>query len=133
MSSNSTKSREIRKFGLVAFAFFGLLCALGLWTHKLVPTYLFGTLSLLGIGFVLIPFQLAPVYGVWLKASHLIGRVVTTVILATAYYLVITPCAFIKRLFGGAPLPVKPDEKAHSYWVTRTESAQPRERFTKRY
>ncbi|MEJ2705639.1 MAG: hypothetical protein P8Z79_24645 [Sedimentisphaerales bacterium] len=133
MSSNSTKPREIRKFGLVAFAFFGLLWALGLWTHKPVPMYLFGALSLLGLGFILIPSQLAPVHTVWLESVHLIGRIVTTVILATAYYLAITPCAVIKRLFGGAPLPVKPDKKARSYWVTRTEPAQPKERFTKRY
>ena len=133
MSSNSTKLKEIRKFGFVAFAFFGLLCALALWRHKPVPTYLFGALSLLGIGFVLIPSQLAPVYGVWLKVSHLIGRIVSTVILAMAYYLVIPPSALVKRLFGGAPLPVRPDKKAHSYWVIRTESTQPKERFTKRY
>ena len=130
---NSAGTGQIRKFGLIALIFFGLLCVLGLWTHKPVPTYLFGALSLLGFGFVLIPSRLKPVYIVWLKFAHLIGRIFTTVILAMAYYLVITPSALIKRLFGGAPLPVKPDKNACSYWVTRTESAQPKERFTKRF
>ena len=133
MNSNSTKSNEIRKFGLIAFIFFGLMCSLGIWKHKPVPIYLFGTLSLLGLGFILMPSRLKPVHSLWLKFAHCIGRIVTTIILAMAFYLVITPSALIKRLFGGAPLPVKPDKNASSYWVTRTESAQPKERFTKRY
>ena len=129
----STETRQIRKFGLIALSFFGLLCILGFWRNKTIPMYLFGALSLLGLGFVLIPSRLTPIYFIWLKMAHLIGKIFTIVILVIAYYLVITPSALIKRLLGGSPLPVKPDEKARSYWVTRTESAQPKERFTKRY
>ena len=47
-------------------------------------------------------------------------------ILTLAYFLVITPSALIKLLFGGRPLPVKPDKKASSYWVDRTEGVQPK-------
>ena len=133
MNWKSTETKQIRKFGLIALFFFGLLCVLGLWKHKPVPMYLFGVLSLLGLGFILIPSRLKPIYIVWLKLAHLIGRIFSTVILTIAYYLVITPSALIKRLFGGAPLPIKPDKNASSYWVTRTESAQPKERFTKRF
>jgi hypothetical protein len=133
MSHADASKKDIRKFGLIAFIFFGSLCTLGLWTKKPVPTYLFGSLSLLGLGFILIPARLKPVYNAWLKVAHVIGRIITTLILALAYYLVITPSALIKRLFGGRPLPVKPDKNAKSYWVTRTEPAQPKERFLKRY
>ncbi len=125
--------KDIRKFGIIAFVFFGGLCGLGLWTKKPVPTYLFGSLSVLGLGFILIPTRLRPVYNVWLKIAHVIGRIITTLILAIAYYLVITPAALIKRLFGGRPLPVKPDKEATSYWVARSEPAQAKERFLKRY
>jgi len=101
--------------------------------EKFLPTYFFGTLSALGLGFILIPLQLEPVFAAWLKIAHLIGRIVTTMILTLAYYLVITPSAIIKRLFGGNPIPVKPDKEASSYWVNRTEPIQPKERFLKRY
>jgi hypothetical protein len=124
---------DIRKFGLIAFIFFGVLCGVGLWTKKPVPTYLFGLLCVLGLGFILAPGPLKPLYGAWLKVAHFIGRIVTTLILTLAYYLVITPTALIKRLFGGRPLPLKPDKKATSYWVPRTEPAQPKERFLKRF
>jgi hypothetical protein len=48
------------------------------------------------------------------------------------FYFGIMPSAIIKRLFGGAPMPVKPDRDASSYWVNRTEPVQTKERFLKR-
>jgi len=133
VNSNSTDTKPIRKFGLVALVFFGCLSALGLWKEKTLPFYIFGLLSVIGFGFLLIPNTLKPVYVGWLKAAQFIGRVFTALILSLAYYFVITPSALIKRLFGGAPLPVKPDKESSSYWVTRAEPAQPKERYIKRY
>ena len=133
MSLNSTNLKNIRQFGAVAFIFFGCLFALGIWTKKPIPIYFFGTLSLLGLGFILLPLPLKPVYNTWLKIAHFLGRVVTTLMLTLAYYFVITPAALIKRVFGGRPLPLKPDKNASSYWVPREEPAQPKERFPKRF
>jgi len=133
MSSNSINTKEIRKFGYITLLFFGVLCALGFWVQKPVPTYLFGFLSTLGISFILFPFRLRFVYAGWLKITHFIGRIITTLILTLSYYMVITISALIKRLFGGRPLPVRPDKKVSSYWVTREEQAQTKERFLKRF
>ena len=133
MSSNLTDKKQIRKFGLIALIFFGILCGLGIWRNKLLPTYLFGFLSVLGIGFVIVPFPLKPVYDAWLRLAHLIGRMITNLILILIYYFVITPAGLIKRLLGGKPLPMTPEKNTSSYWVMRTEPAQPRERFFKRY
>lgn len=133
MSSNSTNTREIKKFGLVALVFFGCLCALGIWMKKIIPASLFGLLSVLGISFIIVPYRLKPVYSAWMKIAQFIGRAITILILTLAYYMVITPSALLKRLFGGIPLPVKPDKMSSSYWVARTEPLQPRERFLKRY
>ena len=133
MSLNSTDSKQIRKFGLIALIFFGCLCALGISLEKPLPTYLFGTLSALGLGFLLFPHQLRPVFVAWLKIANFLGRVVTTFMLALAYYLVITPAALIKRIFGGTPLPIKPDKNVASYWVTRKEAIQSKEQFLKRF
>ena len=55
MSLNSTDTKQIRKFGLIALIFFGFLCALGIWREKFIPTYLFGFLATLGLGFPFIP------------------------------------------------------------------------------
>jgi hypothetical protein len=133
MNLNSTETRDIRRFGIVAFIFFGCLCALGIWKEKPIPTYFFAFLCLMGMALILAPSRSRPVYIGWLKIAHFIGRILTTLILTLSYYLVITPSALIKRLLDGSPLPVRPDKKASSYWVERDESAQPRERFYKRY
>jgi len=126
-------SKDIRKFGFIAFPFFGILCAVGIWQQKPVPIYLFGFLSCLGLGFILIPGILKPVYLGWLKIAHFIGQVITTMMLAIAYYAVITPAALMKRLLGGRPLPLSHDPDASTYWVSREEPAQPKERFYKRF
>ena len=74
-----------------------------------------------------------PEYAIWKKIAYFLSRIVVTLILTLAYYLLITPFALIKRLFSGRPLPVKPDRDALSYWVARDEPVQPKERFLKRY
>ena len=133
MSLNSTDTKQIRKFGLIALIFFGCLCALGIWSDKPLPTYLFGSLSVLGLGFISFPHQLRPAFVAWLRIAHFFGRVFTTLILTLAYYLVITPAALLKRIFGGTPLPIEPDKNVLSYWVTRKEAVQSKEQFLKRF
>jgi len=133
MNSNLTESRDIRKFGSIALIFFGGLCALGIWAQKPVPVYMFGSLASLGIAFILFPKNLAPIFFVWMRIAQFLGKTFTALILTLAYYLVITPTALLKRIFGGTPLPTKPNEELSSYWVTRTEPAQPLERFIKRF
>ena len=133
MNSNSIEKRQIRWFGLAALVFFGCLCGLALWRDRNFIQYFFGFLSILGLGFLLLPGPLTPVYKGWLKVAHFIGVVFTVIVLSLAYYLVMTPSGFIKRVFGGRPLPMKPDPDASTYWVTRPEPAQPKDRFFKRF
>lgn len=129
MSLNSTNPKKIRKFGLSATIFFGLLSLLGIWKGKFLPVYLFGLLAVIGAGFLLAPGRLAPVYNMWLQAAHFLSRAINFLTLATVFYLVVTPAGLIKRIFNGRPLPLEPDSKIASYWVTRTEPVRPRNLF----
>jgi hypothetical protein len=133
VSSPSTDIRNIRRFGLIASLFFGALLVLSLWRGNMVTGVIFSGLALLGLGFLILPGPLSPLYRGWLKTTTLIGRLMTMVILTVVYFTVLTPMAWLKRCFGGRPLPISPDRGASSYWVTRSEPAQPRERFIKRY
>ena len=90
-------------------------------------------LAAVGVFFSIIPGPMAPVYRGWLRVSHFIGRIVTGIILTLTYYLAVTPVALAKRVFGGVPIPMKPDPAAETYWVDRDEPAQARERFIKRF
>ena len=117
----------------MALVFFGVLSGIGFWRGSPIPAYLFGFLSLLGLGFLLLPVPLRPVYKGWLGVAHAIGRLVTMIILTLAYFVVIAPTALVKRVVSGSPIPGAPDRSATSYWVSRPEPAQPKERFFKRF
>jgi hypothetical protein len=133
MTSSSTDRREVRKFGLIALIFFGILAGLGLWRARMGVTVLFGTLALFGALFLLLPGPTAPLYRGWMKIARRIGIFMTALVLAIAFYVVITPAGLIKRVFGGRPLPFRPDPDLPTYWVARCEPAQPKVRFRKRY
>lgn len=133
MTSSSTELKEIRKFGIIAFVFFGALSALGFWNQKYILASFFCLLAVIGIGFILDPARLKPIYHAWMKAAHFIGKLITVGVLILTYYAVITPAALLKRVLGGRPLSIKPDSAVSSYWVARTEPAQPKERFLKQF
>ena len=134
MKQNQAGSREIRKFGLIGFIFFGCISAIGIWMKNPLPAYIFGFLSAMGLCFLAIPSQMKPVYVVWRKFGDFLARVVTISILTLSYYLVITPAGLLKRMIGGRPLPLRPDKNVESYWVTHPELTKNRkERFLKRF
>jgi hypothetical protein len=130
---SSTDPAEVRRFGIAALAFFGLLAGLGVWRARPVLAAVFGTLAALGLLCLALPGPAAPLYRIWMAGARRIGAAVTTVVLTMAYYLVITPAALIKRIFGGRPLPMRPNPAQETYWRDRSEPAQPAERFSKRF
>ena len=130
---SSTDLREARKFGAVALGFFALLSALAFWRQREVLGGFFGSLSLIGMGILVLPKRLWPVYRGWLEVGHFMGKTTNILFLTLAYFLVITPSGLLKRVFGGRPIPMKPDKKDTTYWIQRSEPVQPRERFVKRY
>jgi hypothetical protein len=53
-------------------------------------------------------------------AAWPIGFVVSHVILALVYYLVMTPIGLVMRLFGYDPMTRRRDSTGASFWITRT-------------
>ena len=107
MSSSSTDAREVRKFGLIAVAFFGAIAALALWRGKTAVLGVFSVLFLAGVLFALAPGPMAPAYRAWMRVSHRIGQVTTAILLTLTFYLAVTPVALMRRLFGGSPAAVE--------------------------
>ena len=133
MNTPSTDPVEIRKFGIAALIFFGIVFCLALWRDKYILAWIAGPLSFLGLCISIAPVFLTPVYKAWVKGAMAFGKGVNAVFLIMAWYLVITPFAIGKRLLSGAPLPLKTDKDAQTYWVERKEPAQKREKYIKRY
>ena len=128
-----TEPKEVRRFGLAALMFFGILAGIGIWRAKYYPGAVFGSLAAIGYFCLVFPAQATPLYRIWMAIARRIGTGFTIVTLTLAYYLMITPVALIKRCFGGRPLPMGPDGEQASYWQKRSVPAQAPERFSKRY
>ena len=56
-----------------------------------------------------------PIYVGWMVAVLPIGVVVSYVVLAAAYFLILTPIGFVRRMFGD-PLQRRFDRQAVTYW-----------------
>jgi hypothetical protein len=70
------------------------------------------------------PGVLRIVYLGMIYATLPIGFVVSYVILAATYYLVLTPIGLALRLGGYDPMQRRFDRQAKSYWVPREEEAK---------
>lgn len=115
----STKTRDLRKFGLVVGGVFLLLGGLFLFRNKPAgPYFLIPGVVLVLFGFVA-PRALKVVYIAWMSLALTMGLVVSTAILTIFYFLVITPLAIGGRLFGKDFLSEKLDPNANSYWLAR--------------
>jgi ABC-type Fe3+ transport system permease subunit len=128
-----TDNKKIRRHGAVAFVFFSALFGIALWREKEASAVFFGLLSVVGAGLLIAPGPLRPVYTAWVKIAHAIGVAVTAIMLSICYFLVMTPFAFFMRKAVGRTIAKRPDRACATYWVSRTEPIQAKDRFHKRY
>jgi Saxitoxin biosynthesis operon protein SxtJ len=108
-----------RMFGLVvsgAFVTVGVLPAL----HG-KPTRLWAIT--IGVAFLMLALAVprvlhrANVY--WSNLGLLLNRIVSPVVMALLFFVVVTPVALIFRILGNDPLHLKLDPAATTYWIDR--------------
>jgi hypothetical protein len=120
--------RTLRQFGWIALGGFGLL-ALCAWNGWLVFRHGLGewrqpvAFGLAGLGLLSALFSLvfpkanAPLFVGLSVVAFPIGFVLSYVIMATLFYVVIAPVGFVMRLFGKDPMDRRLLPKAATYWV----------------
>ena len=90
-----------------------------------------GVIGLIGLA---VPPVVKPVYLLLTVVSWPIGYVVSHVVLAVFYYVIITGTGLIFRLVGRDPLQRRFDPAASSYWQSKTlPDAQNRERYFRQF
>jgi hypothetical protein len=65
--------------------------------------------------YLAIPHVRKPIYVSWMYAVMPIGVVVSYLVLAAIYFLILTPMGFVRRMFGD-PLQRRFDRQAVTYW-----------------
>lgn len=66
------------------------------------------------------PLWLRPLYIVWMLVALVLGAIVTRIIIALVFYLLITPIGWVRRTFSKNGLPgFRPDSRKDTYWIKR--------------
>ena len=65
------------------------------------------------------PFVLAPLNRLWMGLGHLLGRIVSPIMMSLIYFGVVTPIAFVARWRGVDPMKRRFDPQASTYWIER--------------
>ncbi len=113
------KKSSDKSFGLIfagLFIIIGLFPLLGDGAVRLWSVAVSGVF--LGLSFIA-PGVLAPLHTAWLIFGNLLHAIVSPVIIGLIFFLVVTPIGVGMRLISGAPLKLRFDKDAHSYWIKR--------------
>jgi hypothetical protein len=122
--------KELREFAWIVGGILGLVFGLiiPLLKHIPVRTHLiFLGAALMAVGSIY-PLCLGPIYRLWMKIGHLLGKVNTFILLHIVFYCIFTPMAFILRITGWkSSVREMPDGLAATYRAP--SAAQPKERM----
>jgi len=126
--------RELMWFGPLMALFMGILGWIVIQqfaAHRLVYAVWAAT-GLLIVVYYLFPAAQRAIFRGWILALLPIGWVVSHLLLALIYYLLLTPIGLLMKLFRYDPMHRKFDKSADSYWVPR-DTARDKSRYFKQY
>ena len=124
--NDDPSDRELRQFAAIwlPLACAVVAAAVYSWTRSgTIAAIVLAVGALLGaVGFVRIAFA-RPIFLVWIYAAYPIGWVISHLLMAAIFYLVITPIGIVMRIVGYDPLQRRMDRSAKTYWqaVQQTE------------
>lgn len=109
-----------RSFGRVFAAFFFILfCRQAYKGHYNIAAGLLAASIVFLLISIFSPKMLGPLNRVWMKFGDLLHKIVSPIILAIMYFVVITPFGILMRTFGKDPVHKKWSKEETTYWVTR--------------
>lgn len=118
-SSEPAPSSSDRSFGLVFAGFFALLSLHNWWrAGRAWPIELAIGAAFLAAA-LLRPNLLRWPNRVWSRLGALLGAIVTPIVMALLFFLVVTPVAMLMRLFGKDSLRLRGPRRGDSYWIVR--------------
>jgi|TARA_B110000967_G_C18684690_1_gene459926 hypothetical protein len=117
------KNLPEKKFGLM---FSIIFLVIGLWPIMSLSSVKIWSLVLafilLTISFVK-PSLLKPLNYYWIKLGELLGKLISPIVMALIFFVIVTPISFIVRIIGKDLLKLK-FSKNISYWIKRTEDVK---------
>jgi hypothetical protein len=127
------EKRSFAKSLIIGFPALAVLFTLTGWlkTHSFPASTPWLALIGAGAGVVLwlLPQIAKPFYLAWYFVACCMGIVVSNLLIATFFYLVITPAALLMRLLGRDPMHRRWDRSATTYWHEAEKPVDPNQYF----
>jgi hypothetical protein len=140
MSTHEDFSREAqlkgssdRSFGIVFAIFFTLIGLAPLRTYQVIRWWALAVAALFLALALLRPAWLHPLNRIWTRLGWLLGRVVSPIIMALLFFVVMTPTALLFRWLGKDPLRLAPHPEADTYWIDRHPAGPKPETMTNQF
>jgi hypothetical protein len=128
-----TGARDLRKFGLTVGGVFVLLGVLVFLRHRSSYPFFLGAGAVLTALGAIWPRALKYVYIAWMTLAFTLGFVMSNVILALFFFLVVTPIGLLARLFQKDFLARKWERQAASYWIQRSREKEMPESYERQF
>lgn len=125
---------DLRKFGITMAIVLGILGLVLLWKAReswWILLSISGFFLLFGLA---LPIVLKPIHKFWMTLAHILGWIMTRVILSVIFFVVFTLIGWIARLFGKRFLDQKFEPSASTYWISRDhEEARSTEAYERQF
>jgi hypothetical protein len=126
-------SRVLRQFAAAWLVFFLLLGANQIWRRGHISAGItLAVVALIGIAGLIKPNALRPLFIAASIVAFPIGWVVSQIMLAVMFYLVMTPIAFFWRARGRDLLQLRNKPDQSTFWIRRGPQPPP-ERYLKQF
>jgi hypothetical protein len=126
-------SQELRSFALTISVALGIVGALVWWRRGPIGFIFIATGAVILLAGLLWPKSLIVLYKAWMTLALVLGFIMSHIILALVYYLVLSPIGLFMKILGKDPLTTGFDPKADSYWIRREKKEWQRENYEKMY
>jgi len=134
--NTNPSTRELRRFGMLALPIVSVVASGWLYGRGHAPAGAAVAAALGVLGWIvgrLHPRLLRPLFVGCMIASYPLAWVLSHVLLAAIFFLVIVPVGIVLRLAGRDPLERKFDRSAASYWKPRDAGPDARSTDPARY
>ena len=113
-----------KKFGITMGIILSIIGFYLLWKKNNNYNYILFLAAAFFITGLILPSILRPIYKVWMALAVVMNFIMTRVIMAVIFYLIVTPIGLIASLTGKKFLDVKIDKSAKSYWIVREKTSK---------
>ena len=112
--------KDLRKFGLTVGIVLVLIAAVLFYFEKSSSVYFAVIGAVLILTAVIYPKILKLLNKIWMGLAIILGFVMSRVIIAILFYLVLTPIGLLAKLFGKKFMDLIYNKSAESYWEIRS-------------